>query len=65
MEKKEYYRRLDLIRIISCILVLFYHLNIFKGRLFSGMYFFYYEWLFSMHVSTKKRRVFNKKILHK
>ena len=40
MEKKEYYRRLDLIRIISCILVLFYHLNILKGGYLAVCTFF-------------------------
>ena len=40
MEKKEYYRRLDIIRIISCILVLFYHLNILKGGYLAVCTFF-------------------------
>ena len=40
MEKREYYRRLDIIRIISCILVLFYHLNILKGGYLAVCTFF-------------------------
>ena len=38
--KKTYYRRLDVIRIISCILVLLYHLNILKGGYLSVCSFF-------------------------
>ena len=38
--KKTYYRRLDVIRIISCILVLLYHLNILKGGYLAVCTFF-------------------------
>ena len=40
MEKKEYFRRLDIIRIISCVLVLLYHLNILKGGYLAVCTFF-------------------------
>ena len=40
-EKKEiYFRRLDIVRIVSCILVLFYHLNILKGGFLAVCTFF-------------------------
>ena len=40
-EKKEiYFRRLDIVRILSCILVLFYHLNILKGGFLAVCTFF-------------------------
>ena len=31
MAKKQYYKRLDIIRNVSCIMVLLYHLNILPG----------------------------------
>lgn len=40
MEKKEYFRRLDIIRIISCILVLLYHLGVLKGGYLAVCTFF-------------------------
>ncbi len=40
VEKEAYYRRLDIIRIISCILVLLYHLNILKGGFLAVCTFF-------------------------
>lgn len=39
-EKKNYYKRLDIIRDISCILVLLYHLNILKGGFLAVCTFF-------------------------
>lgn len=39
-EKKTYYRRLDVIRNISCIMVLLYHLNILKGGFLAVCTFF-------------------------
>ena len=39
-EKKQYYRRLDVIRNISCIMVLLYHLNILKGGFLAVCTFF-------------------------
>lgn len=38
--EKEYYRRLDIIRIISCIMVLLYHLNLLKGGFLAVCTFF-------------------------
>lgn len=40
MEKREYYNRIDIIRIISCIMVLLYHLNILKGGYLAVCTFF-------------------------
>ena len=40
MENRKYYRRLDVIRIISCILVFLYHLNILKGGYLAVCTFF-------------------------
>lgn len=39
-EKKIYYRRLDVVRVLSCILVLLYHLNILKGGFLAVCTFF-------------------------
>ena len=39
-EGKKYYKRLDLIRVISCFMVLFYHLNIIKGGFLAVCTFF-------------------------
>ncbi len=39
-KEKEYYKRLDYIRIISCILVFLYHLNIVKGGFLAVCTFF-------------------------
>ena len=40
MKEKKYYRRLDYIRIIACIMVLLYHLNIVKGGFLTVCTFF-------------------------
>ena len=39
-EKMVYYRRLDIVRLISCILVLLYHLNVVKGGFLAVCTFF-------------------------
>ena len=39
-EKRAYYRRLDIIRIIACIMVFLYHLNILKGGFLAVCTFF-------------------------
>ena len=39
-EQKKYYYRLDLIRIVSCIMVFLYHLNIIKGGFLAVCTFF-------------------------
>ena len=40
MEEKKYFKRLDYIRIASCIMVLLYHLNILKGGFLAVCTFF-------------------------
>ena len=40
MAEKEYFKKLDFIRIISCLLVLLYHLNIVKGGFLAVCTFF-------------------------
>ena len=37
---KKYYRRIDILRIISCILILLYHLKIIKGGFLAVCTFF-------------------------
>ena len=39
-KKKKYYRKLDIIRVISCVAVLLYHLNILKGGFLAVCIFF-------------------------
>ena len=38
--KRDYYKRIDLIRLISCIAVLLYHLDILKGGYLAVCTFF-------------------------
>ena len=40
VKEKEYYKRLDYLRIISCIMVLLYHINILKGGFLAVCTFF-------------------------
>ena len=40
MEKREYYKKIDIIRVISCVMVLLYHLNILKGGYLAVCTFF-------------------------
>ena len=40
MENKRYYKNLDIIRIISCIAVFLYHLNILEGGFLAVCIFF-------------------------
>ncbi len=40
MKNKTYYLKLDIIRVIACLLVLFYHLNILKGGFLAVSIFF-------------------------
>ena len=40
MAEKEYFKKLDFIRIISCLLVLLYHLNLLKGGYLAVCSFF-------------------------
>ena len=62
-EEKEYYKKLDIIRIISCILVLLYHLNILKGGFLAVCTFFVLSRIFMLYVSIKERKFFYKIIL--
>lgn len=62
-EEKQYYKKLDIIRIISCILVLLYHLNILKGGFLAVCTFFVLSRIFMLYVSIKKRKFFYKIIL--
>lgn len=62
-EEKQYYKKLDIIRIISCILVLLYHLNILKGGFLAVCTFFVLSRIFMLYVSIKERKFFYKIIL--
>ena len=61
MNKKSlYYRRLDIVRILSCILVLLYHLKILKGGFLAVCTFFSMSGYLSC-VSALKNRYFSTK----
>lgn len=55
IKEKEYYKRLDYLRIISCIMVLLYHLNILKGGFLAVCTFFALSRIFRLYNSLKKR----------
>ena len=55
-EKKQYYRRLDVIRNISCIMVLLYHLNILKGGFLAVCTFFALSGYLTGMSALKKER---------
>ena len=57
-EKTEYYRRLDIVRILSCILVLLYHLNIVKWGFLAVCTFFTLSGFLSC-VSALKNKKFS------
>ena len=57
-EKIRYYRRLDIVRIISCILVLLYHLNVVKGGFLAVCTFFTLSGFLSC-VSALKNKKFS------
>ena len=52
--KKEYYIKLDIIRILSCFAVLFYHLNLLKGGYLAVCIFFALTGYLSIKSSFKK-----------
>ena len=62
-EKTEYYRRLDIVRILSCILVLLYHLNIVKGGFLAVCTFFTLSGYLSC-VSALKNKNFSIKLYY-
>lgn len=52
-EEKEYFKRLDYIRIISCVMVLLYHLNILKGGFLAVCTFFALSRIFKCNVNLQ------------
>ena len=56
-EKKVYYRRLDVIRNISCIMVLLYHLNILKGGFLAVCTFFALSGYLTCMSALKKEKL--------
>jgi len=52
--EKKYYMKLNIVRDISCILVLLYHLNLVKGGFLAVCTFFTLKWISIMYVSYKK-----------
>ena len=56
MENKKYYKDLDIIRVISCIAVFLYHLNILKGGYLAVCIFFVLTGYLSCISSLKKEK---------
>ncbi|MBR3002966.1 MAG: acyltransferase [Clostridia bacterium] len=56
IKQKEYYKRLDYLRIISCIAVLLYHLNILKGGFLAVCTFFALSGYLSCISALKKEK---------
>ena len=54
--KKEYYKRIDYLRIISCIAILLYHLNILKGGYLAVCTFFVLTGYLSVISAVKKEK---------
>lgn len=54
--KKTYYRDLDIIRVLSCILVLLYHLNILKGGYLAVCIFFVLSGYLSIISAFRKEK---------
>ena len=54
--KKEYYKNLNIIRVIACIAVLFYHLGILKGGYLAVCTFFVLSGYLSCVTSFKKEK---------
>ena len=65
IKKTEYYKKLDYLRIISCIMVLLYHLELLKGGFLAVCTFFALSRILRIYECFKKRKVFNKNILYK
>ena len=62
-EKTGYYRRLDIVRILSCVLVLLYHLNVVKGGFLAVCTFFTLSGYLSC-VSALKNKNFSIKLYY-
>lgn len=56
VEGKEYYKDLDLLRVIACFAVLFYHLNILKGGYLAVCTFFVLTGFLSVRSAFKKEK---------
>ena len=61
IEEKVYYRRIDYLRIISCILVLLYHLNILQGGFLAVCTFFTLSGYLSFFSALSKKEFSIKK----
>ena len=55
-KKKTYYRDLDIVRVLSCILVLLYHLNILKGGYLAVCIFFVLSGYLSIISAFRKEK---------
>ena len=55
MEKK-YYKNIDLIRVVSCLIILFYHLNILKGGYLVVCTFFVLSGYLSVLSASNKEK---------
>ncbi|MBR2785983.1 MAG: acyltransferase [Clostridia bacterium] len=54
---KKYFKRLDLIRIISCVMVLLYHLNILQGGFLAVCTFFVLSGFLSIRLAVSKEKL--------
>lgn len=54
--EKNYYKRLDIIRILSCLMVFLYHLNILKGGFFAVCAFFVLSRVSCVYICTKTKK---------
>ena len=54
--KKVYYKDLDIVRVLSCILVLLYHLNILKGGYLAVCIFFVLSGYLSIISAFRKEK---------
>ena len=66
---KRYFKKIDIIRLLACIAVLFYHLNILKGGYLAVCVFFVMTGYLSVISSYKKKRFsilnyYKSRILH-
>ena len=59
--EKEYYKKLDIIRILSCFTVLLYHLNLLKGGYLAVCIFFALTGYLSIKSSYSKKNFSLKK----
>ena len=54
---KKYYKRLDIIRLISCIAILLFHMNILKGGFLAVCTFFVLSGYLSCVSAFKKENI--------